>query len=121
MKIDFNRVSVSIGRKAEIFCKDFLHKRGYAVRCQNYRYGRCEIDIIAEHDRVLVFVEVKFRKSDFFGNPESFLSSEQEERIRDAAAYYIESVGWSGDVRFDIISVTYIDKKANIKHFKDAF
>jgi len=69
---------------------------------------------------LLVFVEVKSRKSNTFGFPESFVSDEQAERIMDAADEYTYSKNWEGNIRFDIVSIeTGLNFK--ITHFEDAF
>lgn len=56
------KVGSTSGRQAEMLAADFLRTKGYHVVAQNWRTRWCEIDIIAERDGVLSFVEVKYRK-----------------------------------------------------------
>ncbi|NQZ76642.1 MAG: YraN family protein [Ekhidna sp.] len=92
---------------------------GYEILEKNYRYKRAEIDLIVLKDeKVLVFVEVKMRSSNSFGEAETFVSESQQERIREAAEDYIYGINWMKDIRFDIVSV---DKEGNIMLFEDAF
>ncbi len=109
-----------IGLEGENMAVKYLSDKGYDILERNYRFGRAEIDIICQIGKLLVFVEVKSRKSNTFGYPESFVSDEQADRIMDVADEYTFSKNWNGNIRFDIIS---IETSSNFKitHFEDAF
>ncbi|MEM9325932.1 MAG: YraN family protein [Bacteroidota bacterium] len=109
----------SKGKAGEDLAVSWLVERGHEILERNYRIGRLEVDIITLVDnQLLVFTEVKWRKRDHFGSPEEFASEEQQARIIQAAEEYIHGINWSGDIRFDIIS---IQSDGEIQHFKDAF
>jgi putative endonuclease len=109
-----------IGHEGENRAMQYLIDSGYKILERNYRYGRAEIDIICRIDHLIVFVEVKTRKNNAFGYPESFVSDSQAERIMEAADEFTFSKNWEGNIRFDIISIeTSMNNK--ITHFKDAF
>jgi putative endonuclease len=76
------------GILGEKLAKDYLKKRGYRIRESNYRCPEGEVDIIAEHNDYLVFVEVKTRRSLEFGSPEESITAEKRERLRAVAAHY---------------------------------
>ena len=99
---------------------DYLTGKGYVILRKNYRYKKAEIDLIAEREKELVFVEVKYRKSNAFGYPEEFVSERKEELVRSAAENYLSEKGWTGDFRFDIVSITK-GVIPDIEHFEDAF
>ena len=107
--------------EAEDKAADFLAKKGYELIARNFRYGRNEIDLIVKKADVLVFVEVKMRSSNAFGYPESFVSDKQAERITVAAEEFQISNDWTGNVRFDIISIEKTQEQTIIRHFEDAF
>lgn len=109
------------GKKGEDLAVLYLENKAYQVRERNFRSGRKEIDIIAEKDKILIFVEVKFRSSNSFGYPEQTLKTAQEERIISAAQDYIFKVDWEGDIRFDIIAILENKIGNEIEHFEDAF
>ena len=71
-----------LGKKGEQLAKDFLTEKGYTILETNLRVGRNEIDILAYHNNYLVAVEVKTRTSNFFGNPEEFVSNSQITNIK---------------------------------------
>jgi putative endonuclease len=98
-----------------------LSEKGYRILVLNYRCGRNEIDIIAEKDGVLVFVEVKARKNSRFGFPEDFVDERKAELITTAAEHYILETGWKKDIRFDIVSILMGNDGHEIQHFEDAF
>ena len=110
----------NIGQKGEDLAAQYLVDKGYSIRHRNFRSGRMEIDIIAESDHCLVFVEVKSRSDSKFGYPEEGLSLQQEDRIRSAAEYYLDQVENPKRIRFDIIAILW-GPSIQIKHFEDAF
>ena len=115
-------VGQQLGQAAEDFAVGYLKKEGFAIIARNYRYQRAEIDIIAQKEQLLVFVEVKARSSDQFGNPETFVSAQQNALVRTAAEHYIITHDWDYAIRFDIIAV--LQRKGSqrqITHFEDAF
>ena len=110
-----------IGDKGEDFAVNFLYANGFDVLQKNYRFGRGEVDIIAQKGNVLIFVEVKTRKNISYGYPETFLSEQQQERIHLAAEEYLFQETWHGEVRFDIVAILWDGKEPIIEHFEDAF
>jgi putative endonuclease len=96
----------------------FIKKKGFEILERNYRYQHGEVDIIGMIDNVLlVFFEVKFRKNSDFGNPEVFVSRDQQKSIIRVAEHYIEAINWHKDIRFDILAIT----GKEVYHIEDAF
>lgn len=107
-----------IGSDGEQKASAYLQSKGYQIVSTNYRYKRGEVDLIVKKGRLLVFVEVKTRNNLKFGNPESFVSSRQQELILEAANAYMTDSDWQGLVRYDIIAIV---PGKEIEHFEDAF
>jgi len=107
-----------IGKNGEILAKEFLLGKNYIILHTNWRHKRSEIDIIAQDKKIIVFVEVKARNNNLFGNPEEFVNANKIKKMREAADAYIEQFDWKGELRFDIIS---IEKDNKLTHFEDAF
>jgi putative endonuclease len=93
------------GARGEQLAADYLIDNGYTILFRNYRYGKSEIDLVAQRDDWLVFVEVKARTSLEYGQPEDFVDWKKSERMLCAAENFIYATDWQGNVRFDIISV----------------
>ena len=97
----------STGKEKEDFAASFLERQGYRIRERNFRTRFGEIDLIAEKDSALVFVEVKYRSSDACGGPLAAVDLRKQRRIcRTALAYYAAN-GYREELpcRFDVIAV----------------
>ena len=109
------------GQSGEKAAAAYLAGQGYNIVHRNYRYKRAEIDLIAQKEKLLVFVEVKTRKSDRYGFPEEAVNQKKTDLFLLAADHYIDQTNWQHDVRFDIISVTGNENNWHIHHIEDAF
>lgn len=110
---------IETGSIGENLAAAFLVDQGFRIVARNYRWRRGEIDLIAQREDWMIFVEVKTRSSDAYGEPESFVHDFQRRLIYDAAEEYIFSTDWQGHIRFDIISVKP-GRVPEIVHFEDA-
>ncbi len=110
-----------IGAQAERAAAAFLTEKGYRILAKNFRYSHYEVDIIAQKGQLVVFVEVKARKDDTFGMPETFVSAAQAKRIKRVAEVYQERFPGDYNIRFDIVSLLGTPPHFAIEHFEDAF
>ena len=102
----------------------FLVKRGYRIVVRNFHYSKYgEIDIIAVHKKMLVFIEVKFRNSSEYGSAVESINDVKRRRIIKTARYFLSKKGILGkvDTRFDVIAIDTVDGKEKIDHIKNAF
>jgi putative endonuclease len=109
------------GKVGEQLAVDFFLREGYSICCRNFRYGRAEIDLIAKKDDLLVFVEVKLRKSTLYGLPEESINEKKIGLIQLAANEFIYDMKWEGPVRFDVICILEMGGRREYVHVKDAF
>lgn len=110
-----------IGRKGEKLAQNYLLDQGYIIKETNWKFSHAEIDIIAEKDGILVFVEVKTKSYTFYGDPEESVDDKKERLICDAAAGYMVKNNYEWEFRFDIISIVLKKNSHALKHFEDAF
>ncbi len=110
------------GIKGEQIAENFLLRKGYTILERNWRFGKKEIDIIAETNGLLIFIEVKTRATTYFGYPEDAVSANKQDFMKlSAEAYIMEHVQFS-EVRFDVISIIFVnDIVKEILHIEDAF
>lgn len=113
-------VHIRTGQAGENRAAAYLQQNGYIIVRQNYRHRRAEVDIIAQKENLLIFVEVKTRGTDRYGYPEEAVDFRKEALLLNAAGAYIEETGWQHDVRFDIISIT-LTSPPTVHHIEDAF
>lgn len=99
----------------------FLKEHNYVILETNWRYKKLEIDIIAQVNGILVFIEVKTRGSDEFGEPETSVTLKKQRFIIAAANQYVIEKDLDVEVRFDVISILNQNSQTTIKHLPDAF
>lgn len=113
---------VETGKAGEELAASWMAAQGYRVLQRNWRYRRAEIDLIVEKEGILVFVEVKTRRSADFGTPESFVTTRKVRFMAEAASVFMEEYGHEGELRFDVIAVLMLPgEAAQVSHFEDAF
>ena len=111
-----------LGKLGEKIASDYLLKNGYEVLAQNFYFDKAEIDIIAKKDNnTLVVVEVKTRNSDFFGDPQEFVTPSKIKLLVKAANEYVISNDLDMEVRFDIIAIIKNKTIEKMEHFENAF
>lgn len=110
------------GIKGEEIAENFLLTKGYTILHRNWRCGQKEVDIIAKHNGLLIFTEVKTRSNTYFGNPEDAVTEQKQDYLKTAAEEFLYQNPEYEQIRFDIISiVTKKGKLEEIVHFEDAF
>jgi putative endonuclease len=94
------------GRKAETAAKVYLEMRGFKIIEQNWRRPRYEIDIIAQKDNVLHFVEVKYRFNDDQGSGLDAITATKLKHMQRAAWAWVAEYKWRGEYVLSAIEVT---------------
>ena len=110
------------GAGEDIACR-YLEENGFEVVGRNWRTRSGELDIIARHGGMVIFVEVKTRRGKMFGEPEEAVTPAKVRKIRQLASEYLATVSHSAEVRFDVISLV-LDAHGNLlelRHITDAF
>lgn len=111
-----------IGIKGEQIAADFLQNKGYKILHCNWRSGKKEVDIVATHGDLLVFVEVKTRSSATLLFPEETVNRKKQNNLREAADAFLAQNENYKNVRFDIVSVLLNGEHVKeIIHFEEAF
>lgn len=86
---------------------DYLKKLGFKIIERNFRKGYGEIDIIALDKGILVFIEVKTRKSNQFGSPLEAITYWKVKSIIKTAQYYkMTHRNLPESLRIDAVAVT---------------
>jgi putative endonuclease len=111
-----------LGRRGEDLAESVFRRLGFDIVQRNYRCKHGEIDLIARRGRVLVFCEVKTRKTDMWGTPAEAVGLRKQSRLRQLAAVWLagHAVG-RVQVRFDVVSVIVRPDRSEVTHIPDAF
>ncbi|HVX48408.1 MAG TPA: YraN family protein [Candidatus Saccharimonadales bacterium] len=95
-----------VGRKAERAAATYLEMRGYRILERNWRRPRCEIDIIAEKDSTIYFVEVKYRRDDAQGGGLEAVTPTKLRQMRYAATSWLAETKWRGPSQLAAIELS---------------
>lgn len=94
------------GKRAEQRAVRFLTAQGLKTIGRNYRCRAGEIDLIMQHGNILVFVEVRYRKSNKYGSALESVTAAKQSRIITTASHYLTANKINQPVRFDVIAIT---------------
>ncbi len=112
--------NISTGKLGEELACNYLISKKYKIITKNWHYSKnAEIDIIAEKDNVLVFVEVKTRKTLAFGHPFESITHSKIEKIHKAILAYLSTCKKAyKSYRFDGIAIVGL-KHPEIEHLEN--
>jgi putative endonuclease len=111
----------SLGSKGEDIAVSYLKKKGYKILHRNYKTPIGEADIIVRDKGRIIFVEVKARSSDAFGQPFEAVNYRKQEKLRKIAIYYLKHNKIELPVRFDVVSIISRNGNAEVNHMVEAF
>jgi len=102
--------SLKTGSDAENSASEFFQKNGFEILEKNFRFGRYgEIDIIARKGDLILFVEVKSRKTDRFGGAIRSISQKKKKSLKATARHFLVMNPFFNSrdfsLRFDMISI----------------
>lgn len=96
------------GNMGEAMAANYFLEKGYSILHRNWRHVHWEIDIIAEKETVLHFIEVKTKRTRRFGYPEEKVNKKKMQNLMDAAEAYLHQYpGWKR-IQFNILSITIL-------------
>ena len=110
-----------IGRMGESLAEKYLNERGYTVRGRNVHTSYGEIDLVARLGEIVVFMEVKTRRSKAYGLPEISVNLRKLNHMRQSAEAYMQAHPESGaHWQVDVIAIQ-ISKEAEpeLVHFEN--
>lgn len=109
----------------EAVAERVLRDAGYKILGRRIRFTpREELDLVARHKDVLVFVEVKTRGSEAFGRPFDSVDRDKRRAMGRAAVHYLKRLGFPRIFyRFDVVEVVGEpgDSDPVVRHIENAF
>ena len=106
-----------LGAAGERKARNYLRLHGWKILEKNYKNPFGEIDIIAEKQGAVAFIEVKTRLSDLYGAPSEAVNEARKQRYISGAKYYFCNREIDCTVRFDIIEIY----RGKLNHIENAF
>lgn len=114
-KVTGNKVT---GNKGERLAAEHLMMKGYEILGRNYRSKWGEIDIIAKINNIVVFVEVKTKTTDKYGEPWEMVNAWKIEQVKKMGEVWQREYGWEGRVRVDVVGVYLNSETPRIEHWE---
>ena len=112
----------NLGDAGENFAANYLAQRGYKILARNFRIRSAEIDIIAELDGVIIFVEVKTRSSTKYGLPIEAVNFRKQQKIIEAASVFLQDEKYCESAcRLDVVEIYSDGMKFSARHIENAF
>lgn len=113
------------GAEGEQIAEQYLRDHGYVILERNWRCRTGELDIIAEMDQILIFVEVRSRKwTGSYGTAKESVRVSKQLQVRETAQFYIHRYRkYDQSMRFDVITVEWTkgEESPLLEHIKGAF
>lgn len=118
-----SKQNLYLGKAGEDAAVDFLKGKGYKILKRNYKNALGEIDIIAfDKGSTLCFIEVKTRNSERCGTAVDAVTAFKQRQIsRSALLYLKENNQLDKKARFDVVSITSLNERAEFVLIKNAF
>lgn len=100
---------IQSGQLGEEHAVQFLTENGYKILAKNEIVGKTEIDIVAQKNEEIVFVEVRTREKNKFVLPEETITNKKMSAMLKAAKLWTSKYNYDGYYRIDLIAVTVVD------------
>ena len=112
-----------LARAGEDAAACYLVSQGYTILHRNVCFPEGELDIVARWEKTLIFIEVKTRTTEKFGQPYQFVSEKKQRRQVAMASRFISLCRLQGvAVRFDVLSIVLPPGESpQIEHLENAF
>ena len=93
------------GHEAEQVAAVYLEAQGFNIKDINWKTRYCEIDIIAEKDKTIYFVEVKSRKNSSQGYGLDYVTPKKLQQMRFAAEMWVSQQHWNGPYQLSALGI----------------
>ena len=111
-----------LGQSGEKAALDYFHSKGYRLVKSNFRTRHGEADLILMDGDVLVFCEVKTKRSLLSGHAAESYTPKQQKRLRGLVLRYLRQTAWEGALRIDVLALQREPEGPyyRIHHFENA-
>ncbi len=84
----------------------YLTGHNFILLMRNYRRPHCEVDIVAQRDDTIFFIEVKYRASDSWGGGLEYITASKVRHMQRGAETWVKEFGWQGPYQLSAIEVS---------------
>jgi putative endonuclease len=114
---------LSLGKISEGIAVEFLKKNRFKIIQRNFSCRVGELDIIAKHKNVFVFIEVRSTRGSLFHYPADSITPSKICKLKTLALIWLKKHGINNaPLRFDVVGIVHNDDDTcHVNHIKDAF
>ncbi len=100
--------------------RKYLEDKGYKIIEQNYHTKYSEIDLIVKKDNILIFIEVRTKRSSNFVSPEESINQKKLKKLYWNAEAYMANKKYNGQSRVDAICIVlgYNNNIEKLEHYE---
>lgn len=112
-----------IGFEYEEYTKKYLELKGLKYIESNFysRFGEIDLIFFEEKSKTLIFIEVKYRKNNEYGEAIEFVTKSKMKKIYLTSICYINKIEWKENIRYDIVGISGYVNNFNINWIKNVF
>jgi len=112
----------AFGELGERIAARYLENAGWKILARRFRSGRRDIDLVAQQESLIAFVEVKARSGAEFGDPVEAVNHRKQRELTKSAQTWIDRHGKEGEsYRFDVLGILLKDRRVFVRHVPGAF
>ena len=117
-----SKSSNAFGELGERIAARYLERSGWRILSRRFRCGHRDIDLVAQRDDLIAFVEVKARSEEAFGDPVQAVNPRKQRELTKSAQTWIDRHGRSGEIyRFDVVGILMKEQRVFVRHVPHAF
>ena len=120
-----NLTNKDLGKLGEDFAELWFKNNGYEILDRNWRGNRVELDLVVRKDSLVIFVEVKTRRSINCGYPAEAVTHSKLQNIKSAALQWLainrtnsNRINING-IRIDVLALNFDGKSFQVLHLPD--
>lgn len=113
-----NASKTAVGNDKETLACEHLQANGLRLLTRNYRLRSGEIDLIFQESDTIIFVEVRYRKNNYYGGALQSIDHKKQQRIIRTAQHYLMKHAPYAQARFDVVA---IEGRDHIQWIQNAF
>ena len=114
--------SQALGEMGERVAERWMSRAGWRILNRRFRNGHRDIDLVAERDGVVAFVEVKARRDAHFGGPIEAVTWQKRIELSRSARVWIARHGKANEAyQFDVIGIIVREDRVRVRHVSNAF
>ena len=115
--------NLKVGKRGEKEAEVYIKEKGYSVLEKNYKNKYGEIDLVAQKNGELIFIEVRSKTENDFGTPEETVKEKKKKKLKQNALAYTTFKNYEGFYRIDLICIVFAKEGSLLRltHYENIY